>query len=390
MSLKLIGEVSLDGSGFERGLNRLGSSATHNFRNLVAAAFGFVGVHQAIHRTVESADELVIASGRLDLTIEQLQILRQAAKESGVEFGKLETALERINVARAKALGGDPESLAAFARLGVSKGNLKSMNAGDIFSGPISAATKSLNAQDLAAPMTEIFKNGFGVLTRVLRTDFEELENSMRSMGAIMGGVAAREIKLMADQFSLLSNIIAAQLAPALVALAEWALRKTGQAQGVGGFWGALSGSTGQGFLKSVMDFTTFMLMNDKEINEIMNEGGARASGLVRFSNGVLSAVAADESIVRGNESWLAKIKALAAGQPPNAFEGDVQEKEKKKGKGFRLTEGDSMVRVGNFLGTGQDAISRIGERTNQLLTKIEQNTRPGTVTSSETDEYAD
>ncbi len=36
-------------------------------------------------------------------------------------------------------------------------------------------------------------------------------------------------------------------------------------------------------------------------------------------------------------------------------------------------TEGDALVRVGNFLGSSQSTLSRIGERTNQLLYSIDQ-----------------
>ena len=47
MGLKLIGEVALDGSGFERGLTRMAGSV----KGFIASAFGFYGVEQALRKT---------------------------------------------------------------------------------------------------------------------------------------------------------------------------------------------------------------------------------------------------------------------------------------------------------------------------------------------------
>src|SRR6185503_4983847 len=100
MGLKLIGEVSLDGSGFDRGIKRLGAT----LKSTLAGAFGFVAIEAAFRKTIDTADELVTASKRLDTTVEQLQVLREAAKENKVEIDKLSTSFERLNVSREKAL----------------------------------------------------------------------------------------------------------------------------------------------------------------------------------------------------------------------------------------------------------------------------------------------
>ena len=129
MAQKLIFETGLDGSGFERGLARLGATGANSLKNFVAGAFGVYSIAQAISKTVESADELVTSSKRLDTSVEQLQILRQAAKESGVEFSNLEKAFEGFNVARDKALSGGKEGakmMGNFGRLGVTEAMLRS------------------------------------------------------------------------------------------------------------------------------------------------------------------------------------------------------------------------------------------------------------------------
>src|SRR6185312_11847101 len=96
-------EIGLDGSGFERGLRKIGSDAAASVKNLAVQAFGIYAIEQAIAKTVETATDLVNESKRLSLTVEQLQLLRQAAKNGSVEMDTLATAFERLDVARAKA-----------------------------------------------------------------------------------------------------------------------------------------------------------------------------------------------------------------------------------------------------------------------------------------------
>ena len=48
MGLKLMAEIGLDGSGFERGLRKVGEEAAASVKNLAIQAFGIYGVEQAI------------------------------------------------------------------------------------------------------------------------------------------------------------------------------------------------------------------------------------------------------------------------------------------------------------------------------------------------------
>src|SRR5437879_804059 len=114
MGLRLQGEVSLDGSGFEAGLKRLEGAAgqfANTLKGAAAGAFGIYGIEQAIQKTIDSARELVTESKRLGVGVEQLQVLRQAAKENNTELSQVAKAFERSDVAREKALRGGPEGL---------------------------------------------------------------------------------------------------------------------------------------------------------------------------------------------------------------------------------------------------------------------------------------
>src|ERR1039458_8550629 len=93
MGLKLVGELGLDGSGFASGLKKaesLAAGAGHGIRNALIGLVGIGTIELAIQKTVESAKELGVACERLGIGSTQLQVLRKAAKDAGVEFEKVE------------------------------------------------------------------------------------------------------------------------------------------------------------------------------------------------------------------------------------------------------------------------------------------------------------
>src|ERR1035441_7534707 len=112
MGLKLIGEVALDGSGFERGLNAMAGS----MKGFIVGAFGLYGVEEMLRKTMDTADELVNKAKRLDVAVEKLQLLKYAAKEGGSELETLAKGFENLDVAREKALSGSKEGQKLLAR----------------------------------------------------------------------------------------------------------------------------------------------------------------------------------------------------------------------------------------------------------------------------------
>src|SRR6202142_3383334 len=57
--LNLAATISLDGSGFERGMARIGASAASGIKNLIAGAVGVYALEAAFRKTIDTADELV-------------------------------------------------------------------------------------------------------------------------------------------------------------------------------------------------------------------------------------------------------------------------------------------------------------------------------------------
>lgn len=377
MGLKLLAEIGLDGSGFERGLHKIGRDAAASVKNLAVQAFGIYGVEQAIAKTVETASDLVDASQRLDVTVEQLQLLRQAAKDAGSDMGALTGAFEKLDIARAKALGGDKDAIAAFAKLGVNQAQLQSQTASTLFTGSISNTVKNSNAEDIGPVLKEVFGKSFGELIPVLKTDFDELGGKMKALGTIMDTDTAVKLDALGDNFSLLSSIIAVQLGPVLVQVSILFLEMVGKIKAFGAFLGALSE---KGLLKGGAALAQAML--DTPVGKIIDTvglGKAIADTLAPGTEGedlMTKGAAAFDETDKEYKKLMDAIqdrldKAAEELKHPKPRKVDVPGPDAPAAKHMASAQSDSLVRVGNFLGSNGNTIERVNKQKIQLLTRI-------------------
>lgn len=382
MGLNLIGKIELDGAGFERGLRKAGDSVSELAKTAVVAAFGFYGVEEAIRKTVETATELVNESKRLDLTVEQLQLLRQAAKDGGTEMGTLASALEKVDIARAKALGGDRAALDAFAKLGVSQVDLKTQTAATLFTNQISGAVKGGNVENLAPVLKEVLGKGFGELIPVLKTDFDELGDKMHRLGSIMDTETAVKLKSAGDSLDLLKNIMAADLGPALISFIEIIFSAVGKLKEFGAYLGSLSsGGVGQAIKNK--------FKADYAQQAIDSYEAAVQGGVPDFLKGTSKKEYDDAKTYLeeyNKKQAEAGQAALDAGSEFNKTVQAMREKLAKeadelthpkpivpaidaaKATHAARVQSDSLVKVGNFLGSNGNTISRVDQRKINLM----------------------
>ncbi len=359
MGLNLLAKISLDGSGFARGLDNV----AHHLKGMVAGAFGVYAIEQAIHRTIEAAEEFVNGAKRMGSTVEEFQILKQAAKDSGAEVGALTGAFEKLNVARGKIAAGDKSTaklLASFAQLGISPEQLKSQRASALVMGPISQAVRAGNQEELAKPLRDILGKGFGELMPLLKTDFDELGDKMQRFGTIMNTETAIKLKAVGDQLSILSNIIAVKLGPVLISLTEFLVVALGHLKSV--YSGLKAGGTNW---SEIFDALVDPYKMTKLLLKLSKKDSADAGRIA--VEGQENQNAAEFNKMKED---LAKAAAdlKKGGMPAFDIEGGTA-------KAKRMREGDSLIRVGNFLGATGNAINRIETQKVQLLTGINQNT---------------
>src|SRR5579863_1488214 len=102
-------EIHGDSSGLEAALHKAEHSL-EGLKEMVVGAFSVEVIKEMAAHTMELGAQYTNTALALDMTVEQVQVLKQAAKDSGVEFEKLQATLDKLSVAKAKALGGDKDA----------------------------------------------------------------------------------------------------------------------------------------------------------------------------------------------------------------------------------------------------------------------------------------
>lgn len=123
--LRLQGEISLDGSGWNKGLNDVNKStsgfvtAISSLKGKIAAAFS-VGAIVAFGKSVNSyAMEINHLSEQFHLSTEEAQRLMKAAGRIGVDAEMAATSIFRLADARRKAAEGDIDKREMFEKYGI-------------------------------------------------------------------------------------------------------------------------------------------------------------------------------------------------------------------------------------------------------------------------------
>ena len=398
--LRLMAELGLDGSGFEAGFKRaegLAHGVAHGIKDFVVEAVGVGAIGVAISKTVETAKELIDTSERLAVAPEQLQVLRQAAKDSNLEFDKMAEAFEKIDIARQRAFAGGPEgikALRAFGGAGITTDILRNQTAAQLFTGPLANLARNRNPEEIGVIFRDLGIKAFGGLIPVLKTNFDELGKQMKKMGAIMDTETAVKLKHLGDELSLISQIVLAQLGPALVKLIETlyeGILKLGKTvAGASGFFGA--GTAGMGAGGTVGTLLKTAGYGAVDIYERLFHGRTAAESKA-FLESKLQGAGFNLKEARGaadkaEQPWLDKLNQFAA--MLEKFRRQAEELDHPKtpdlsqpAEGLKLTKKeletptDSLVRIGNFFGSGQQtAMNSLAQRRTQLLQKIADNTR--------------
>ena len=350
MGLKLVAELGLDGKGYATGLNQAKGMAegfAHGLKSIVVQAVGVYAIEQAMHKTVETARELVDASERLSIAPKQLQILSQAAKNAGTDLGTVEGAMEKLGMAVQKWRGHDMGMRRAFSAMGISPGQLEgpgALSTSQLFMGPMAQFAQGHNAAEIGVVFREVLGKGFGPMVSVLKTDFSALGDKMQMLGTIMDTETAVKLKHITDEFSLLGMIITTQLGPAMIKLSEWIyenILKTGRS--VAGVSASLGAGTAQmGPIKAAATIAAGVLAGP---GTLINSKGfdKKAAGAA-----LIEAEKPWNARLGDFQKFLDRMKEMAHeldNPKPAAQTGSLM------GSKLLMAAEDPLVRVGNFLG---------------------------------------
>lgn len=168
------------------------------------AVDGFLAVLgiRGVKSVIDFADSLKDTAAATGISVEKLSAFQFVLRQTGVEAGKANSVIERLNLAAGKALLGDRETGGAFASLGISRAQLEQGDATALFVRIASGMERFRTAAERAAVANAIF--GKGVATEVLPSLAEggaELER-VRKEAETWGAVISEKTTKAADDFN--------------------------------------------------------------------------------------------------------------------------------------------------------------------------------------------
>lgn len=227
-------ELFADDSRLTKGLRRaegklkaFGSRVSSIGRSMVTGALaggtalgGLVGVFESM------ASELVDASDRTGIAVEQLGLLKFAAEQSDASLGDLATAIKVSNKMMVAATSGNKQAAAAFDALGLSAGDVAKLNAHDRFLALAEAISRIPNEAERATMALKIFGKGAQTLLPLLKDgaagilkmeqQAAALGLTIRSADAAMGEGFGDAVAATWSQVKRLAFATGASLVPAL------------------------------------------------------------------------------------------------------------------------------------------------------------------------------
>jgi hypothetical protein len=246
---EMIARVGMDGSGFEIGAKKVESAAArmshtvnHHIKGMVIGFVGVAALEQLSHKTIEYGAHIADMANRLGIGTEALQEFGFAAQQNGSSLDAMATFIEKVSVARDKALGGDKKSKESLARLGISDDDLKTVrNEGLVKT--IGEAIKGGDIQKLIAPLREVGGRGAGELVAAFKKGLAEMGEEARHIGIIINDDTIKKLKLIEDELSVLGRILISDMAPSITYCVDKIYDLVDSLHDLGTFLGSLSGN---------------------------------------------------------------------------------------------------------------------------------------------------
>ena len=219
--LRLQGEISLDGSGWQRGLdsasiaaNKFSSQTLGAVKNAIAGAFSVGAISQLTRATIDWASKLRDVSDGLGVNVEWLQKMQNGAKLVGADIEDVSKFITEMNKSRQDALLNPAgKNAMAFGRLGISGQDISSLSTQDFFDKLIKAFKGGATTQSV----NDIQEVG-GKSARNLIAAFS---SQFASDSPILAEDIIDQLDDVGDSFTRLKTTLMVGLAPAIVYVNE-------------------------------------------------------------------------------------------------------------------------------------------------------------------------
>jgi len=248
----LLAKLGLDGTAFETGLKRSQSLAKGIGRDISGTLAGVFAVDKLAEfgmRAIETAGKLQDLSTQLGVSAEFLQEMKFAADMGGASLDQVSAALEKITIARGKALGGDQGLVDAFARFKITAAEIKSAKIEDIFLKIGRAFEGDINPQNLLTPFREIAGKGAGALIPAMASGLADAAEQANRLGLVMSSQVIESLDEANDRVEIMGKTLESRLGSVIGNIIEPAFRQLdGLFAGIQGFVGAMFAEGRAGF----------------------------------------------------------------------------------------------------------------------------------------------
>ncbi len=448
MSLKLVGEVALDGSGFEKGLGALGKSAEQfgtTLKSTLGGVFAVGAFEEMIRGAMESADKIERLSKVYGLSMKTLQQWSYAANLNDTSLDSLTKSYKKFASAKLDAQRDPGGGMAQnFKEVGIELERLNKESPEsimyDIAAGMQTAAEDSDNfasalkilgkSADEVLPALKALAEGVGKEAPVvsdsnIKAMAAEMEN-FKKFGAAKGPVSGAisgwlsykhfEFAQLVEDLWLLAKVPVNRL---FDKSRTWATQREDEAQEIRprvAFMAGLRNPNGPMVFSTkdspgaVLDKSAGATLSNDEMLEAAMKLRQAGELSERTREASLTTEERITELLMQQEQIARRIKETPYGpeyaglklqEAKNEAElqplfkrrtseeaADVrieerdqknQERSIKQGKVRERSEntGDSLSRVGNFLGSGASVIEGIATRQLDYLKEIAENTRP-------------
>ena len=434
MSLKLIGEVALDGSGFISGLTQLeaaGRNAFGSLKHYIAGAFGGAGafgIEEGVRRAMEAAEKIHRMRETYGLSNRTLQEWGYAASLTDTSLESLAKAYKKFAAAKLEAErepGGRMAENLALVGIEVSRLNRESpealmyeiaqgMVAASEDSDQFAAALKILGKNaDEVLPALKALSGGIGKQAPLLsdrelsalatesaawKSGLQEAKGLMGHAGAFLSDLERVARGTWLNLYGIGKAIVVGSLDKSTNIREQWQefemarqgrtldeqFRAHPEQRGLEIPWQGAGGPKPEKGVRGTLSNEEMHeaaedLRRANEIDERTRvQGETREQRITELIQKQLTLKEQIAKLPYGADYGEAKLE-LAKTQAELAELERRKEKEIPEHRRAVRIQGDSLIRVGNFLGTARNVMEDIAQRQVQLLQQIANNTRPQT-----------
>ena len=209
--LSFMARLGLDATGFEKNMakadsqvSRFGTQTLGALKGQLAAAFSFAAINAGIHSAVENASKLNDQTARLGVGTKFFQEWAFGAKLAGSSSEELASFLEKLSVARTKALGGGASENKAFEQFGVSLDELKSGSLEGIAS-KVAKVFETGNPQKFIESLRTIGGRGAGGLISAFSDGMDDSAKKAQELGLVISDETIQALDDLGDRFDIMA-----------------------------------------------------------------------------------------------------------------------------------------------------------------------------------------